>query len=111
MIGPKRVLAFAAVLLATSFAAQATQTTYAFGVVTGVQYGANASITGIVAGDTALTTVALPLSGTDYCANLVFATLSNPGTYGLTVAIDTETDPGTGHVFITLTSCRLDRNP
>lgn len=110
MIGSKRALPFAAVLLAASFAAEATQTSYAFVAVTGVQYVANASITGVLAGDTVVRTVALPLSGTDSCANLVFATLSNPETYTLTITIDTETDP-TGITFTTLVSCRLDRNP
>jgi hypothetical protein len=65
----------------------------------------------VFTGDTAPTTVALPLTGLDSCATFVFAMLSNPGTYGLTVVVDFETDPATGHVFTTLTSCRLDRNP
>lgn len=112
MVGSKRALAFAAVLLTASFAAQATQATYAFAAVTGVQYGANASITGVFAGASAPTTVALPLSGLDYCANLVYGMLSNPGVYGLTVVVDSESDPTIpGYVITTLVSCRLDRNP
>ena len=47
MIGSKRALPFAAILLAASFAAQATPTTYVFTVVTGVQYGASPSLTGV----------------------------------------------------------------
>jgi hypothetical protein len=111
MIGPKRVLSFAAVLLAASFAAQATPATYVFATVTGVQYGSNASITGTFAGSTAPTTVALPLSGLDTCATFVFAMLSNPGTYTLTVAVDIESDPTLPSNITIFNSCRLDRNP
>ncbi len=64
MIGSKRVLSFAAVLLATSFAGQAfgqsTQTTYTFASVTGIQYGTTNSITGVFANDTAATTITIP---------------------------------------------------
>lgn len=112
MNASKRTLSFAAVLLAASFAAQATDTTYTFTSVTGVLYGANTSLTGVLAGNTVPTTVALPMSGLDYCANFVFAMLSNPGTYVLTVVADTEVDQTLpGHVYTVLGSCRLDRNP
>jgi len=107
MKGLKRMSSFAGVLLSTSLAAQAAETTYAFTSVTGIQYGSPTSITGTLANTDAPTTVTIGTSLPDQCWKFLFSMMSTPGTYSVTVVTDTEANPWP---TTTLTSCRLDRS-
>ena len=107
MNGLKRMASFAGILLSTSFAAQAVQTTYAFTSVTGIQYGSGTSITGILANTDAPTSVTIATTIPDQCWNFLLSMMSTPGTYSVTVVTDTETNP---FPTTTVTSCRLDRS-
>jgi hypothetical protein len=113
MIGLKRVVPCAALLISSSFAAQAVAATYAFASVTGIQYGASILVTGVLVNDTASTTITLPSAGSadsDRCKGFIFAMISTPGTYTLTLVTAEVSDPILG-TNTTLSSCRLDRNP
>src|SRR5579862_4187538 len=99
----KRVAAFAALLLSSSFAAQADTTTYAFTSVTGIQYDGGTSITGVLVGATAPATVTIPVTPTDNCAGFIMAMISTPGTYSLTIVKDVEVaDPNLGGTYTTI---------
>jgi len=112
MIRSKQVLPFAALLLSSSLAAQAVETTYAFGNVTAIDYGTSFSITGVLLNDSVPTTTTLPagLSILDRCQGFVFAMISNPGSYRLTIAFDSQPNPlDPNNPFYSLTHCRLER--
>jgi hypothetical protein len=115
MIGLKRVAPCAAILISSSFAAQAVAATYAFASVTGIQYGADISVTGVLVNDTAPTTITLPKAGPaasdlDSCKGFVFSMISTPRTYVLTVVTTETSDPLLG-TYTILSSCGLDRTP
>jgi hypothetical protein len=112
MIGSKRLAAFAVLLLSSPFAAQADTTTYAFTSVTGIQYGPGISITGVLSGTTAPTTVTIVATSSVNCTDFIMAMISTPATYSLTIVKDVEVaDPMLGGTITTISSCGLSRNP
>lgn len=99
--------------LSTSFGAQATETTYVFASVTGIQYAAGdgpAAITGVLVNDTTSTTLVLP-GFSDRCSNFLLTMTSNSGTYKLTIVTDTEPYPMGGGTSTGFSRCRLDLAP
>jgi hypothetical protein len=112
MIRLKQVLPFAALLLSSSFAAQAVETTYAFGNVIAIDYGTSLSITGVLLNNSAPTTITLPmgLSIFDRCQDFIVAMINNPGSYRLTIAFDSQPNPlDPNNSLYSLTRCRLER--
>jgi hypothetical protein len=115
MMGFKRGTVCAALLLSSSFAANATTTTYAFSSVTGIQYGPgniSTSITGALAGAGAPATITFVARPDTNCAGFIMTMISNPGTYSLTIVTDEEAaPPPLGGTSTSITTCGLSRNP
>jgi hypothetical protein len=111
MIKLNRVIPCAALLLASSFVAQAGTASFAFTTVTGIHYGTNgATLMGALTGATAPTIVSIPVLPDENCARFLETMISTPGTYLLTIVQDTEIDGATGLPSTSISSCGLDRS-
>jgi hypothetical protein len=110
MTGSRRVLISVAALLASSVAGQALAQsvgTYVLSSITGIQYGGIGSVTGVLANDTAATTLTVGGYFKSLCDTFGSTMMSHPGEYTLTLVF-VDGAPPAGP---TLQSCRLDRNP
>jgi hypothetical protein len=109
----KQGTVLAALLLSSSFAAQADTTTYAFTSVTGIVYsGAGLSVTGVLAGTPASTTVTIAAATTALCGDLLLRAIAGPETYSFTIVKNVESaDPVLGGSITSISSCGLSRNP
>lgn len=110
MIGPKRALAVAALLLASS-TASAVDTEYSFTSVTKIawQSSSDINLTGVLANDTVPTT-AFIYSPNQLCTGFMDTLLKNPGAYILKVTTYYTTYPN-GTVGYGTSRCSLEVAP
>jgi hypothetical protein len=110
MIGFKRTLATAGLLLAAS-TASAVDTTYTFASVTKIESRISSEIylTGVLANDTVPSTVNLPSPNT-LCTGYMETVLKNPGVYLLGITTNYEQYPN-GTASFTTTRCSLEVVP
>jgi hypothetical protein len=110
MIGSKRALVGAALLLAAS-TASAVDTAYTFTSLTEIveQNGTSITVTGVLANDTVPSTVLL-YTPTERCSGFMETLLKNPGAYILKVTTYYTTYPN-GTVGYGINRCSLEVAP
>jgi len=114
MITFKRWVPVVGFLLSSALAAPSFATTYVFTRLSELHFDSSAaSITGVLAGDTAPTTLAVPVGDSGFtgaCQKLYDKMFSVPFTYTLTVTFSEFDDPVLGPRTL-FSGCSLDRVP
>jgi hypothetical protein len=114
MLGSKRIASLGVLLLAAAAAqADITEVSYTFTSLTAAKWvNGNSVLTGVLTGDTASTTVTIPML-TNHCYDFMKFKLDHPATHTLSLTVTTSTDAGPHgpSTTVSVSSCGVEQIP